>query len=603
MLQAGLDLVALLADDPHDVPARGGARALRPHRRAALRRVPRRRRAAAARRLRGRRRAGHGPPGRRVDDARVGAGRGRPGRRRRHLRARGRPQPHAPRAAGACSGAAAARSPGRRWCCAASSSAPWSSATPATATSRATPTRSRAWRAICAEAVAIQRTMDELAHRDKTVRELVDLSHEVAQTHDFERFVLRFAQRLLDRRQRRLRRRLARQRRRHPLGRQLHPGGRGPEPRRTRSWTPPATPRSSGRCSTTRRWRSATCATPGSAPDEVELMRGWGFASSLTMPLVAGGELVGLVDLYDDAERDWSADLESLTSVCQLVAGVFDSTALLDEARETARLREELVELGADLAAAEARGGRRRARRAPPARRHRLRGLRHLVARGGLPALPRQRGRATASTRPCAAASCELEHYPSTRQALEDRRDPRHQLAGRRAPHRLRARGLRRVRLPQHGLGAAREQRPGGRPDRPLRRARARLQRGARLPAGGRRAPWPTRCATPSCSQGCGAATPRCASWWSSATASTRRARSRSSPGRSPSACAPSWPPRTATSGRWTAACSAAWRASTATAGTPTRSGRSASSPPTRPPWPPWPPTSRSSSATSRPPT
>ena len=39
--------------------------------------------------------------------------------------------------------------------------------------------------------------MDELAHRDKTVRELVDLSREVAQTHDFERFVLRFAQRLL----------------------------------------------------------------------------------------------------------------------------------------------------------------------------------------------------------------------------------------------------------------------------------------------------------------------------------------------------------------------------------------------------------------------
>ena len=92
---------------------------------------------------------------------------------------------------------------------------------------------------------------------------------------------------------------------------------------------------------------------PRLGPDEADLMRGWGFASSLTMPLVAGGELVGLVDLYDDAERDWSADLASLTSVCQLVAGVFDSTALLDEAGETVRLREELVELGADLAAAE----------------------------------------------------------------------------------------------------------------------------------------------------------------------------------------------------------------------------------------------------------
>ena len=50
---------------------------------------------------------------------------------------------------------------------------------------------------VCAEAVAIRRTVDELAHRDRSVRELVDLSREVAQTHDFERFVLHFAQRLL----------------------------------------------------------------------------------------------------------------------------------------------------------------------------------------------------------------------------------------------------------------------------------------------------------------------------------------------------------------------------------------------------------------------
>ena len=71
------------------------------------------------------------------------------------------------------------------------------------------------------------------------------------------------------------------------------------------------------------------------------------------MPLVAGGELVGLVDIYADAARDWEAELEFLTSMCQLVAGVFDSAALLGEAREIARLREEVVELGAALAVAE----------------------------------------------------------------------------------------------------------------------------------------------------------------------------------------------------------------------------------------------------------
>ena len=154
-LQAGLDLMSLLADDPHEVPARGGARAVRPHRRAALRRVLADGETPAARRLRGGRRAGHGPPGSRLGDARVGARRGRP-RGRRPSPACARRDGPGSRAARdrRCSAAAAARSPGRRWCCTASSSAPSSSATPAIATSRATRTRSRAWRGICAEATA-----------------------------------------------------------------------------------------------------------------------------------------------------------------------------------------------------------------------------------------------------------------------------------------------------------------------------------------------------------------------------------------------------------------------------------------------------------------
>ena len=117
---------------------RGGARAVRPHRRAALRRLPRRRRASAARRRpwtaasstrAQRRRVGHAPSGCRWSGdpaaAPVTCVRATDGR------------PHAARAGWPCSAAAAARSPGRRWCCAASSSAPSSSATPATATSRA----------------------------------------------------------------------------------------------------------------------------------------------------------------------------------------------------------------------------------------------------------------------------------------------------------------------------------------------------------------------------------------------------------------------------------------------------------------------------------
>ena len=50
---------------------------------------------------------------------------------------------------------------------------------------------------VCAEAIAVERTFEQLEHRDRSVRELVDLSREVAQSHDFERFVRRFAERLL----------------------------------------------------------------------------------------------------------------------------------------------------------------------------------------------------------------------------------------------------------------------------------------------------------------------------------------------------------------------------------------------------------------------
>ena len=52
------------------------------------------------------------------------------------------------------------------------------------------------------------------------------------------------------------------------------------------------------------------------------------------MPLVAGGSIVGLVDIYDDAERDWTLEVEFLTGVMQLVAGVFDNAVLLSEVEE-----------------------------------------------------------------------------------------------------------------------------------------------------------------------------------------------------------------------------------------------------------------------------
>ena len=290
---------------------------------------------------------------------------------------------------------------------------------------------------VCAEAVAIRRTVDELAHRDKSVRELVELSQEVAQTHDFERFVLRFAQRLLT-----------------ATNADCVDVWRasGGVIRSVVSCTREgADPGISDTVLDTSRYpsleRTLLDHTPLAITDlsderlgatEADLMRGWGYASSVTMPLVAGGELVGLVDLYDDAERDWNADLEFLTSVCQLVAGVFDSTALLDEAREIARLREELIELGADLAARRGAHGHRRARRDTPPERGALHRLRHLVAGGGVPALPRQRGRRRRRRKRARQhpAPGLLPVHPA---GDPGPRDPGRQFAGRRPADRLRA--------------------------------------------------------------------------------------------------------------------------------------------------------------------
>lgn len=82
---------------------------------------------------------------------------------------------------------------------------------------------------------------------------------------------------------------------------------------------------------------------------EVELYAAWGYASSVSVPMVAGGAVVGLIELYDDAERDWHKDLEFLTSVAQLVAGLFDNALLVHEVRQREALQHELVELAGAL--------------------------------------------------------------------------------------------------------------------------------------------------------------------------------------------------------------------------------------------------------------
>jgi len=83
--------------------------------------------------------------------------------------------------------------------------------------------------------------------------------------------------------------------------------------------------------------------------DEVRAYRSWGFNSSASLPMVAGGQVVGMIELYDDAERDWSEHVGFLTNVAQLLAGIFENTVLLDEVQRRAAYERELVELAGAL--------------------------------------------------------------------------------------------------------------------------------------------------------------------------------------------------------------------------------------------------------------
>src|SRR5450759_3489425 len=183
---------------------------------------------------------------------------------------------------------------------------------------------------ICAHAVDLDATYRTLEHRDKAIRDLMDLSHEVAQTPELDTFAERFALRLMTAVNAdcvdlyrasdgviRLLLDLTREGVDRSRYDQILDTSKHPSLERTLIDHAPLV--------------IDSLADPRLSPEEVERYREWGYASSLTMPLVAGGTIVGLAELYDDAERDWELEVEYLTGVMQLVAGLFENTVLLDE--------------------------------------------------------------------------------------------------------------------------------------------------------------------------------------------------------------------------------------------------------------------------------
>ena len=204
---------------------------------------------------------------------------------------------------------------------------------------------------LCAQALGLESTYEQLARRERAMQELIDLSHEIAGTLDIEGFVLNLAHRLMA---------------------AVHADdvdvwrvkdGRvtclvslnrdGVDPSQNGSVMHLDTyPGTSAALSRLEPFIVNDLREPTLTEAEVAEYHRWGYVSSLTMPLVAGGRLVGIVELYDDAERDWRVHIPFLTGVLQPVAGLFDNAVLLREVEQYSRFQQALVDLSASLARA-----------------------------------------------------------------------------------------------------------------------------------------------------------------------------------------------------------------------------------------------------------
>ena len=327
---------------------------------------------------------------------------------------------------------------------------------------------------LCAQALGLESTYEQLARRERAMQELIDLSHEIAGTHDIEGFVLDLAHRLMA---------------------AVHADDvdvwRVKDGRVTclvslnRDGVDPSLNGSvmhldayPGTASAMKRLEPFIVndlREPTLTEAEVAEYHRWGYVSSLTMPLVAGGRLVGLVDLYDDAERDWRVHIPFLTGVLQPVAGLFDNAVLLREVEQYSHFQQALVDLSASLA----RAGSLEEVAVDTATR-----LRALSAAEDCDVWWLEEGylRCLASVDSNGLDESGARQGPASRSVPVHGRSAgtaRAAGAGQRrrpAPHRLRARALERARLPQRHLPAAGEQRRDAGHDRHLRPARARLR-------------------------------------------------------------------------------------------------------------------------------
>ena len=92
---------------------------------------------------------------------------------------------------------------------------------------------------------------------------------------------------------------------------------------------------------------AASLDDPVLGPDGRYSLEKWGYQSQLSLPLTAGGRVLGLVELSDYVPRDFGAELELIRGLGQVAAHALENAALFEQVERRSRILNELVDLGA----------------------------------------------------------------------------------------------------------------------------------------------------------------------------------------------------------------------------------------------------------------
>ncbi len=89
----------------------------------------------------------------------------------------------------------------------------------------------------------------------------------------------------------------------------------------------------------------ASLGDPGLTEEGRLSLEKWGYQAQLSMPLIAGGRVIGLAELSDYAPRDFSPELELIRGLGQVAAHALENASLFEQAERRSRVLDDLADL------------------------------------------------------------------------------------------------------------------------------------------------------------------------------------------------------------------------------------------------------------------